>query len=338
MLATIYKEGHFHNSLFEEEDVTHKYNPLSGDIYLRNAFKTHGVEVNTPDLNQGRMVDFEIYIEAQPPSAANMKKFLISMENPYHNTHSHSGAILDLYEAIFSWDRGFLGGRSNYFFSNIPHPMILSEKPLFFKKRERFICLINANKSFKYSVDSDLYVERYKTIKWFEKNTRNLFDLYGIGWNKPYSGCGLLQKQYRNYLSLKTKITKKPAFSSYRGEVSSKRIYLEYQFAVCYENVSDLPYYITEKILDAMSYGCIPIYWGAPNIKEIIPSDCYIDRRDFSNNRELYEYLASMSAVEIDFRRRAIWDYMDGLGKKQFAYKSTISSIVNSITTIMKNG
>jgi len=334
MLVSIYKEGHHKNSLFGEVDKTHKYNPLSADKYLRACFEEYGVEVNTPDLNIGRDIDFEIYIEARVPVKSPLRKFLIAMENPIHNRMSRDHEILDQYDLVFSWDKDFLGGRKNYLFSYIPNEVMLIEPERFFEKRERMICLINANKSFKEKISGDLYEERYSLIKWFERNALNDFDLYGVGWNKPYAGVGFFQKQKRNFLSVKSKFTDKPIFPSFCGEAPSKSVYLDYQFAICYENISTFPYYITEKILDAMAYGCIPVYWGAPNISEVIPRECFIDRREFASNEELYGYLISLDDQQTKKYRSAIMEFMEGRGAETFSYEATIKPIVEQIVKL----
>jgi hypothetical protein len=333
-LASLYKEGHFNNSVYRLSDITHKYNPLSADIYLRNAMLKHGIELNTVDLNQSECVDFDIYIEARPPSRSLAKKILISMENPIHNKYGRNHAILDQFDIIFSWDKDFLASRENYFFSYIPHEMKVVRDDLFFKKRDKMICLINANKSFKQAVVGDLYKERYKLIKWFEKHQPSFFDLYGIGWNKPYPGVGFFQKQIRNYLKIKSKINGLPVFSSYRGEVDGKGIYLQYQFAICYENIAEYKYYITEKLLDAMCYGCIPIYWGAPNIQEVVPASCFIDRRDFSSTAELFKHLASLSEGDLHAIQLEIKKYMEGSGRSIFSYEATLDPIVDRIVEL----
>ena len=41
-------------------------------------------------------------------------------------------------------------------------------------------------------------------------------------------------------------------------------------FCIAIENSIDVDY-ITEKLWEAFSAGCIPIYYGSPNIKEILP-------------------------------------------------------------------
>ncbi|ULO02443.1 glycosyltransferase, family 10 [Campylobacter sp. RM5004] len=63
-----------------------------------------------------------------------------------------------------------------------------------------------------------------------------------------------------------------------------------YKFNICFEN-SYHPGYITEKIFQAFSAGCIPIYWGDPRIDDIINPKSYININKFSNFEEAIEYI-----------------------------------------------
>ena len=61
-----------------------------------------------------------------------------------------------------------------------------------------------------------------------------------------------------------------------------------------YENIKGLNGYITEKIFDAFVAGNVPIYWGASDINEYIPDNCFIDRRNFINHEQMYKFLINM--------------------------------------------
>ncbi len=88
-------------------------------------------------------------------------------------------------------------------------------------------------------------------------------------------------------------------YLSYRGTIEIKNEILKsYKFAICYENARDIPGYITEKIFDCFFAGCVPIYWGAPNITDFIPANTFIDRRKFKSYEELYKYIKAMPKAE----------------------------------------
>ena len=59
--------------------------------------------------------------------------------------------------------------------------------------------------------------------------------------------------------------------------------------------MGDIPGYISEKIFDCFFAGCVPVYLGASNITDFIPSDTFIDRRKFSGYSELFDYMNGLS-------------------------------------------
>ena len=68
--------------------------------------------------------------------------------------------------------------------------------------------------------------------------------------------------------------------------------------------------YISEKIFDSMSSWCVPIYWGAENITKYVPENCFIDRRKFDSNLQMYEYLKSIDQSEYDEYIENIRNYL----------------------------
>ena len=65
------------------------------------------------------------------------------------------------------------------------------------------------------------------------------------------------------------------------GPVENKRDFIsKYLFNIAFEN-SSLPGYTTEKIAEPWLEGCIPIYWGDPEVTRDINPDCFINMHDF---------------------------------------------------------
>ena len=136
--------------------------------------------------------------------------------------------------------------------------------------------MIAGNKSLKSALE--LYSERIKAIRWFGKNHPKDFDLYGFGWDDYPSSNSLFVKLFNK---MRKKIM--PPFPSYKGTVKRKNdVLLKYKFSICYENARDISGYITEKIFDCFFSACVPIYLGADNVTEYIPSECFIDKRKFN--------------------------------------------------------
>ena len=74
-----------------------------------------------------------------------------------------------------------------------------------------------------------------------------------------------------------------PIGNRYNNFAKSKLEWLKnYKFNICFEN-SYHPGYVTEKIFQAFSAGCIPIYWGDPTINDILNPKSFINISDFKN-------------------------------------------------------
>lgn len=83
-----------------------------------------------------------------------------------------------------------------------------------------------------------------------------------------------------------------------------------YRFYLCFENTS-APGYISEKIFNCFTAGCIPVYLGAPNVTTYIPQDCFIDYRKFRSNEELYHFLRTMPEAVFNNYLLRIREYME---------------------------
>jgi hypothetical protein len=79
-----------------------------------------------------------------------------------------------------------------------------------------------------------------------------------------------------------------------RGGVPAKRAWLrQYRFNIAFENES-LAGYTTEKITDAMLAGCIPVYWGNPDISHEFNPRSFINLADFESDEALIERLLEL--------------------------------------------
>ncbi|KAL3935832.1 MAG: hypothetical protein SGARI_002808 [Bacillariaceae sp.] len=67
-----------------------------------------------------------------------------------------------------------------------------------------------------------------------------------------------------------------------------------YLFHLSFEN-QRTPDYITEKLWGALESGTLPIYMGAPNIKEHVPPNSVIVVEDFSSTKDLLAYMDKLS-------------------------------------------
>jgi len=80
------------------------------------------------------------------------------------------------------------------------------------------------------------------------------------------------------------------------GPVENKRDFIsKYLFNIAFEN-SSYPGYTTEKIAEPWVEGCIPIYWGDPEIIRDINPNCFINMHDFDCFDDAIAYIKKVDA------------------------------------------
>lgn len=289
------------NILFDKNQTEIFVRDNSFDKYyiLYEIFKQNRCEIATNDINTIEDSDVVIYndLPSKLPKEKNIyKSYLIMNESQLVRPDNFDISKHKYFNKIFTWNDDLVDNKKYFKFNysfNIP-----KEIPKNFKK-PKLCCLIVGNKDSNYP--NELYNERKKLIRWFEKKHNMDFDLFGVGWNE-YIFKGIKLIRAFNRIPIAKKIMFQyfgEYYPSYKGKVVNKFDTMQkYKFAICYENVKEIPGYITEKILDAMFAGCVPIYWGANNITEHIPKNSFIDKRKFSTYEELYKYIHNMKEYQ----------------------------------------
>lgn len=200
------------------------------------------------------------------------KSILFMWEPPTTLKNMYSRKTLRYFKRIYTWDDDLVDNRRFFKFYYPALTPMIDQPPSFEEKK--LLTFIFSNKGSKHP--KQLYTERENVIKFFETQTAGAFEFYGQGWE---------EKRYKNY----------------RGAPENKiEILKNYRFTICYENMGDVKGYITEKIFDSFAAGSVPIYLGATNITDYIPKGCFIDRREFKDNEELYNFLKRMDKTTYD--------------------------------------
>lgn len=336
--ANYYHPGRVQNESFSEIDRHHKFNPTYTNRSLRESFLKMGIELNNPDLNVGKEILFNLYHDGQNISNDNNSpNYLIATENPLICPKNANEEYLKEFTGVFTWNTN-LSALKNVIHLFIPNQILLSPFASY-KERKIFSCIINANKGFPKSHKDDLYKERIKVIRWYEKNQPLYFSLYGIGWNKPEPAYTWAKRIDRRMQRLASQLFNSHPFPSYAGEIESKEaLYSNVKFAYCYENVANLPDYISEKIFDCFIGGCVPIYWGSNTIQHHIPNTCFIDRRDFNNTDEVHRYISDINEHEYEIYQENIRQFLLSPKAMEFDISRYVSVIANKILKDLNYG
>ncbi len=294
---------------------------------LKEGLKARGVDLSTQDINtleESEIVIFNDMPDKLPTKKRGQRYYLIALESIAVNQRNYDRSLYGNFDKVFTWHDDLVDGvdviKINYSFLFDPTDDLVPEE------RHKLVCLIANNKNSDYP--NELYSERLKAIRWFENNHPEDFDLYGIGWDK-HTFKGLFAPLNRSKF-LRNLFKEK--YPSYRGQIKVKKDVLsKYRFSICYENIKDIPGYITEKIFDSFFAACVPIYCGANNIQDYVPKQCFIDKNDFNTYEQLHTFIKSMSVTEYKCMRDEIKSYLNGRQSVAFQAKYFAETIVNSI-------
>lgn len=254
---------------------------------------------------------------------------LVIFESPAVRPDNWSRWNHSPFTKVFTWHPAWVDGKK-YIRMHLPNKLP-DYAPYAVSTADKFCCLI-ASQKYTWAKE-ELYTERVRVIRWFEKHHPDEFDLYGQRWDRYYFPGKLslanpvLARLYEKFPWL----PRRSDFPSARGSVSSKRTVLrQYRFCICYENAV-YPGYVTEKMLDAMFAGCIPIYQGDPEVTRLVPANTFIDKRQFSGYEDLYRYLKGMSIREYEGYRQAIHGFVHGEAIRPLGSDAFVDMIVREV-------
>jgi len=213
-------------------------------------------------------------------------------ENYDKSFHQHADIVFTYLDDLVDNEKYFK------YFQAQPLPFINPYRVSYINKQ--MVTLI-ANNQYS-NVPGELYSEQRRAIEYFERNLRDEFDVYGSGWENATDTC-------------------------YKGQVPGKLAVLsKYKYCICYENGASNGY-ITEKIFDCFFAGCVPIYLGAPNITDYIPTNTFIDRRSFVSYEELHSYVNSIGEGEYSSYLANIQQFLHSDAFQKFTYANFAQTI-----------
>ena len=222
------------------------------------------------------------------------KMVLFMWEPPSIMKKMYSEKVWSCFAKIYTWDDSLVDNKTFFKFYYPVWQPLTANIPSFEEKK---LCtLVSSNRTCRHP--NELYSERLKAIEYFEKAGETGFKFYGRGWD---------EKEHPNYL----------------GPIGNKvAVIKNYRFSICYENIHDIQGYITEKIFDCFAAGNVPVYWGASNIEQYVPMDCFIDRRNFGSLEELHAFLKKMTKQEYEGYLTRIQAFLDSDQAKLFSYEN----------------
>lgn len=206
------------------------------------------------------------------------------------------------------------------------------------QRDRKFLLMMNANKLPRLYVD-ELYTARLRAVEFFHRYGE--VDLYGRNWDRPPIRVGKIWtpaavRRIQDWMStVMRRLHPDPLYvaaaGAWRGAAPSKSKTLgEYRFALCFEN-SILNGWMTEKLFDCFFCGTVPVYWGAPDVLEWVPAECFIDMRQFKDFGELRSFLHSLSPADEERYREAARDYLSSARFDSFR----IGTFVNLVAGIV---
>ena len=207
------------------------------------------------------------------------------------------------FSKVYTWHDGLVDNQKYFkFYYPVIRPMI-TDIPNYHSKE---LCtLIACNKESHFP--GELYSERRNLIQFYENTPHNDFTLYGKWWP--------------------------PSLRNYAGPIDKKVDTLKhFRFCYAYENIRNVPGYITEKIFDCFQAGTVPIYWGAPNISSYIPKNCYISREDFPNDTALHSYIKNMDEMTYQEYQENIRRYLESSQAQLYSQDHFISLFMHLIS------
>ncbi len=280
--------------------------------------------------------------------------YLVCMETEAIKPNNWVIANHRYFKKIFTWHDDFIDNKRYFRVHSTSHRR--EERVDFDLGRKDKMCTLIARNKFS-SHPSELYSERRKAIRWFEENHPEDFDLYGVGWDRYLGGMlrpinavdGCLRRlgdavsgyhERDNLFHRSAKVGKmlyplihrgRVEYPSYRGPVASTREVLKkYKFAICFEN-SSFPGWITERIFDCFLAGCVPIYLGDSNITTRIPSDTFVDMRQFKSYACLYHGIKQIDNEKYLGYINAVRAFMDSDRNYRFTAECFAKTICKEI-------
>ena len=172
--------------------------------------------------------------------------------------------------------------------------------------------------SFIRSNRNSLHRLRLEIILFFSK--KNSINLFGSNWFNSQ----IFPKGVRKYLTNQILILNP---TMVENKIQTLK---NFKFSFCIENTKE-DGYITEKIIDSLVAGTIPVYFGAPDISDYIPSNCFIDFQNFEDLEDLYNYMNNISKQSANKIIQNGFNFLKSPNGELFSYENFSQKILDKV-------
>ena len=158
-------------------------------FYLAKQLEKLGHKTATIDTDNIEKFDAVVFFDFPTLKNKYFKKliklgrdnvYLLVMESPLIKPDNLNQENHTYFKKIFTWDDNIIDNKK-YFKINYSHS-IPTEFDFNLAGEKKLCAIISGNKYVRHP--AELYTERIKAIRWFEKNHPDEFDLYGTGWDR----------------------------------------------------------------------------------------------------------------------------------------------------------
>jgi hypothetical protein len=185
-------------------------------------------------------------------------------------------------------------------------------EPNYIENPENYNIIITTKKNIKNTVFLPYYIFHCVTAKLNIDNINNTYNNYS---NRKfaafaYSNCNEkftgVKKRREFYEKLKNKFgsnlhnigkcynEESESYDRSLNNLKNKDIFTEFKFVIAFENKA-IEGYVSEKVINPIFSGCIPVYWGAPDVSKYINPKRIINVNDFSNDEEVFNRMLEIN-------------------------------------------
>lgn len=308
-------------------------NPVDSPyVLLVRELEKIGYECHTLDVfnKQNKTPDICLFLDI-PKSSINKlinpkitKSIALLREAEMISPRNYDIKRHKTFDKILTWKENIIDNKKFFYFPSVKVNLKkrIDKKNLFHRKQ---ICLINRN--LKNNYEGELYSLRRQIVYWYERNNPQNFDLFGFNWDKYCFNI------YGKNIYINSIFSKK--LGVYKGISKNKLVTLSnYKFSICFENTNKSEYYLSEKIFDCFLSRTVPVYFGAPNIYDLLPKGVFIDYRKFRSIGDLNSYLHSMKKNEYMQFQEEINKFLNSKNFHKYSINNWLDTIINNINEL----